>query len=335
MIGLAYRDNVPLGDPVSRRPLWPDRAVLLEQAFERRYFGVTRKGAAACSRTVANGMCRRLGYHPDPAAAGAWLPLLFLNGTSVATGRRILAGDVSAADFVTAGLAISPPASDVLALRGSHRADRVAEPARERAGDLFLSTAATMSCRSRPISPAGTIRDRTGAAADRIVDGGTSEDGALATAADIARALDRAGLRPIAIRIGDEPARPGDIDAAPARPEPPPSQDAGAFLDVAFLAVRGRRATAAGREGASAKVLTDALRDPDRLVDVAIRPIVSTTGPFCRNPTSVKAAIPIGATSWWVSQPVQAYLDAQLCAEESWEKLSRILRATRGPYRVF
>jgi hypothetical protein len=34
--------------------------------------------------------------------------------------------------------------------------------------------------------------------------------------------------------------------------------------------------------------------------------------------------------SWWISQPVRAYLDAQLCVKENWERLECELRQGRS-----
>ena len=94
--GLAYRDNFPMSNPLTGAPLWADRGRLLEQGFEHRYWRMTSKGKCedGAGNGDRNGLCRPFGYHPDPATAGAWIPLLFINGTSVSTGRRIVIADV-------------------------------------------------------------------------------------------------------------------------------------------------------------------------------------------------------------------------------------------------
>jgi hypothetical protein len=95
-VALVYRDNFPFIDLRTGRPVWPDRAVLLEQALERRYHRFTTEGGDSLScpdpppKTGSDGLCRPFGYHPDPTAAGAWVPIFFFNGTSVYTGRRIV-----------------------------------------------------------------------------------------------------------------------------------------------------------------------------------------------------------------------------------------------------
>jgi len=93
-VGIAYRDIFPIGALFSNEAL--DRTGLLEQAFERWYREVTGS-SGACAASDNTGMCRRLGHLPSPPAAnqtGGWMPLLFVNGTSVTTGRRILVSDV-------------------------------------------------------------------------------------------------------------------------------------------------------------------------------------------------------------------------------------------------
>ena len=78
-----------------KQGLWDDRAALLEESLERRYNVVTRGEYKHCANEDNRGLCRRFGFHPHPRDVGnAWLPLLFVNGTSVATGRRIIAADV-------------------------------------------------------------------------------------------------------------------------------------------------------------------------------------------------------------------------------------------------
>src|SRR5262249_26111341 len=103
-VALVYRDNFPFINPFTERPAWSDRAVLLEQAFERRYHRFTTDGgdSASCPdqppKTGSDGLCRPFGYHPDPNTAGDWVPIFFINGTSVFSGRRIVVGDVATTD---------------------------------------------------------------------------------------------------------------------------------------------------------------------------------------------------------------------------------------------
>jgi hypothetical protein len=90
LVGLIYRDTFPLLNPVTKEPLWGDRAALLEQAMERRYNLMVTGKAETCpdNESARSGLCRHLGDRPDPAATGVWQPFLFVNGTSVATGQQ-------------------------------------------------------------------------------------------------------------------------------------------------------------------------------------------------------------------------------------------------------
>jgi hypothetical protein len=315
--GLAYRDTLPVGNPMSRRALWADRAALFEQAFERHYAKVTGMRAAACTRRVAAGLCRRLGYHLDPQATGVWLPLLFINGASAATGARLLASDVDVAEITTPGAAAVGRAQDVFALR-SRQAGPGSADRRDADADLWLSTAATLGGRFPLISPQRVIRDRSGAGVDAIVDGGLETAG-LATAAEIVRALRRAGTRPLVVRIGHEPLA-GSADPLPQR-----AGLLGRYLSI----VTGAAAVPEGRDDAAD--LKAAVGDASRLVDIAVRPIAGATGPLCRHPITAHFAMQVAAMRWWMSQPAQAYLDAQLCVEENWEGLVILLKSTRGP----
>jgi hypothetical protein len=324
MVGLAFRDNFPLGNPLSRRVLWSDRAALLEQAFERRYHRITGLGAAVCSPQVATGLCRRVGYHPDPQRAGAWLPLLFINGSADASGRRILTSDIGVTDGVAPDDAVVRLASDTRDLRGAPPPDGDPASRLPAGSDLMLSTAATLGCRFPGSAAQGPAREQSGAI-ERENDG-------LASAADIVRALRRAGLKPIVIHIGNESINHAGTDRRQAGPAASrPSGAEPALFDPCFSVLRGFLAPRSAAADEHAEVVKAALGEPQRFVAIAVRPITSGTGPLCRYPKTAKASIRFMSTSWWVSQPVQAYLDAQLCAEENWEQLVGLLKNTRGP----
>ena len=196
-----------------------DRAALLEQAFERRYnliAGKKEEGAKICGADDNSGLCRRMGYHPDLQSKGIWLPLLFLNGSSGITGRRVLMSDVTAGSIYQSNGntgTLLPHAFDILEMRLSNKDECPSSIAKllnwtatkcpwnddEKDTDLRLSTAATISARFPVISPHATVRDRTQNVLDRVVDGGYFENGGLATAADLVWALRAAGLDPVVV----------------------------------------------------------------------------------------------------------------------------------------
>src|SRR5262249_31325284 len=146
--------------------------------------------SGACSESDNTGLCRRLGRlppapAPGPGAKAAWIPLLFVNGTSVSTGRRILVSDVKV-DCLQEGagpflnLAYDYRELRDPATRGGPRGCDVnaAEPA-SAAIDLRLSTTAMMSARFPVISTQGVIRGLDGKIVDSIVDGGYFENDGL------------------------------------------------------------------------------------------------------------------------------------------------------------
>jgi hypothetical protein len=333
LIGLAYRDNFPLGNPFNGRAFWSDRGVLLEQAFERRYYQVTGKGAAACGEASTNGLCRRFGYHPDTRTAGAWLPLLFINGSSVSTGRRILTSDVSAADLVSSEkdpdkkVPLTGLGYDIRELRTSSHV-KLPKDNNEATTDMFLSTAATTSCRFPIISPQGIIRDQNGEIVDGIVDGGYFENDGLDTATDVVRALKAAGLHPIVLRIGNDPFVPTEDDnrkLGDGRPDLPKGSER-ALFDVYTSIAQGLVSTRSGHEDEEAAYLKAEL-DPGSFVEIGVYPMQKTDAPACRSTGTVDASMKVVSMSWWMSQPVQAYLDGQLCVPQNWAALDSALKA--------
>jgi hypothetical protein len=351
LVGLTYRDNFPLLNPISRRPLWADRATLLEQGFERRYHRLTSEidtghtcgdpdGAGRLHDLDQTGLCRRFGYHPDPKIAGAWLPLLFINGTSVLTGRRIIAGDIRASDRYKPGKVLFKLAYDLNEIATYADAQWAASlPAGKRPAtlrrDIRLSTAATMSARFPIISPHGNLRNRAGDISDRIVDGGYFENDGLATVTDVIWALKDFGLDPVVIRIVNEPAvvAAQDNTLGPDRPTVPDKAERTPFDDMTSI-VRALTATRSGHEEGHLEYLKSAV-PAEKLFQVGVYDLKAenlywqdpkstqamTANPLCRRTIKIDARLEHVSMSWWMSQPVQAYLDAQLCVRANWARL--------------
>jgi hypothetical protein len=359
MVGLAYRDSFPLGNPFSGTPLWPDRATLLEQGFEHRYHRMTSpyhgslRSARSCRNPPAQGpadpaddagLCRRFGYHPDPARAGAWLPLLFINGTSVSTGRRIVVGDVCAADRFGSKRTLFPFAYDLNEIATWPKKPNAdpCEPPADR--NIRLSTAATMSARFPIISPYGNLRDRNNDVVDRIVDGGYFENDGLATAADIAEALkhEQFGLQPVIIRVVNEPVRPETRILGPDRPLIPDEEERAPFDGITSI-FRALTATRSGHEEGHAAYAKSAVGE-HRLYEIRVykleppqsaardqeKTMPLRENPLCRQVIKTKAKMGHVSMSWWMSQSVQAYLDAQLCVKANWGRLECELREGRS-----
>lgn len=139
-----------------------------------------------------------------------WMPALFLNGTSVEKGNRIITSNLRLTNnFVDADDAAQK-------LTGEHL------DATKVACHIPLSTAAHMSARFTFVSPAGRFPDGS-----HIVDGGYFENSAATTAYEIAtRIKDWCASKKIAnvdvkvIMISNNPRKPS---IAPAKPAPEPS----------------------------------------------------------------------------------------------------------------
>jgi hypothetical protein len=354
LVGIAYRDTFPLVYAFTGS--MDDRAALLEQALERRYSQIVSNSPGACDEKMETGLCRRFGYHPDPSVANAWLPLIFVNGTSVATGRRIITGDVAAGSPTQLGVPLFRNAYDLLEIRRSAKKKRTPD-AREQNVDIRLSTAATMSARFPIISPYGTLRDQTHDLADRIVDGGYFENDGLATAAGLASALKEYHLDPIVIRITNEPNVDVEADRklGPGRPNLP-ELGQHSWLDGLTSIFQVMNATRSGHEDGFQAELDKIA--PGRLIEIGVQPLETGGGQLCRyHPEHPAASTKFGladrkrsaadarrpaaeeaqnlarlnsvSMSWWMSQPVQAYLDGQLCVSANYRTLECELR-TQG-----
>ncbi len=177
---LLYADFFQRFLPV---PVFPDRAVALEKAWQAQWHEVT--GNDRLSQPF-------LQLWTDPKKP--W-PALFMNSTSVLRGDRLL---VSNLQFASEDMDVSIDAGDLL--------ERVN-------ADLPASAAADTSARFPLFGPVGVLRDRvSGKAADLVVDGGYFEDfgattllEALDVLAEVAR-RDKIAVRFIVIQIIGAPA---------------------------------------------------------------------------------------------------------------------------------
>ncbi|MGO9642734.1 MAG: hypothetical protein ACLP1Y_15675 [Candidatus Acidiferrales bacterium] len=248
-VGVGFRDNLfaPREWFIREKSWIEDRAALLEEAWERHYDSVTiaghAKNGAACGDDTRHGLCRRFGYIKS-APPGSWVPLLLLTGTSVDTGRRIIASDLmSTRDSIAANgqhspVALYSAAFDVFELLSSplqppqetkcQTGDSDSNRARSvDAPDIRLSTAALLSARFPIVSPPGVLRVATQPCyGDRIVDGGYFENSGLTTALDIAEALKSEKVTPIILWIQNGPITERPNTIKPRRPSAIPLQRA-------------------------------------------------------------------------------------------------------------
>ena len=213
-VGMGFRDNI--APPfLNGSPMWEDRAALLERAWEAHYDYVSSNDVNPPALASERGLHRRIGTASQNIKSKPWVPLVFLNSTSVETGRRIIVAETEAAWNPGSGpRPLYPEAFDIFEMM-AQQCEEVPpnpnDPAKckaipngaSSAADLRLSVGAIISARFPVISPPGTIRDATyddtdgkrrgGQAVDRLVDGGVFENAGLTTARDIALALRSAG----------------------------------------------------------------------------------------------------------------------------------------------
>jgi hypothetical protein len=284
-----------------------DRAVALEQSWERRYLEMTGHSTLAEPLTTVR---QRV------VSRKRWLPVLLLNGTSVETGRRIVTSDVAvrgrepareiaaerilvdAYDLHSLLEARAPqPDPAAQAVQALPSGPSYQSPRR----DVALSTAATMSARFPVISPHGSIIGADGRIVQRVVDGGYYENFGATTALELARVLKiRHGLTPMVILVNNEPATaPIDcIDDDQQNFDPAvPSQSMWFSTLTSPLEAVGNTRNARGTY--AAVDLCTFLKTSTIKGALAFITVKS----FGSKPLSM---------SWWLSKHVQQYLDLHL-----------------------
>ena len=211
---------------VSMFPGFMDRAGVLEMAWEDAFDDVY---GASKETSPLSGPLQAMG--PSP---GQWTPLLFMNATSIGTGRRVMLTPIKIADPMGTGRSMLfadsydfhellcapypdpmtkdyPPVSLIQRVAGilpalfnpiTTCADR--KPV---SVDVRLSTAAGVSSRAPFVSPHADVRDRRSQLADSIVDGGYFDNSGIVTALDIAHGLKDldARLSPFILQVSSDP----------------------------------------------------------------------------------------------------------------------------------
>jgi hypothetical protein len=215
-LGFAFNDMLPFG-------LWRDRAAVLEDTWRDRYHAVVKRADA--SDSACEGLsCPFLALKPRE---GHWIPLLVLNGTSEATGSRVVTTPLAATYTPKSKC---PTSQDTSGCKLFVEADRFhdllnysAEPnswlgafqrailswteGSDRLDDVRLNTAAHNSARFPFISPAGSVRNKDQAIVDRIVDGGYFENYGALSAKELALAIHavQPALAPVVVVITNDP----------------------------------------------------------------------------------------------------------------------------------
>ncbi|OAF18603.1 hypothetical protein AXW67_03570 [Bradyrhizobium neotropicale] len=233
-LGFAFNDALPF--------TLRDRAAVLEDSWRNRFGDVVPKAKEDAKTLGCGGLdCPFLSLRPQP---GHWIPLLVLNGTSEAIGRRILTTPLA--------MSYAPPGKCPTAVTNGPcplfveadsfhqllRTEIASESWREwlgmfgrllygnpQANDIRLSTAALNSARFPLISPPGSVRNQEYRLVDRIVDGGYFENYGTLTARELALAIHTIApqLKPLVIVISNDPDdQLGPTDDVANDPQVPP-----------------------------------------------------------------------------------------------------------------
>ncbi|MCW2276198.1 hypothetical protein GJ654_17925 [Rhodoblastus acidophilus] len=363
-IGLGFRDNfAPRAIPPETGSMILDRAALLEQSWERHYSYISGRSRAPqnCSAQPGKGLCRAFGY----AGGEGWLPLLLLNGTSVSTGRRIVASDListyASPDGANGRIALYSQTYDVFELMSrpcptdggdcpaAHdgAADR---PLVRDAPDLRLSTAALLSARFPIISPAGVLRNEADATyGDRVVDGGYFENSGLSTATDLARALSGLGVKPALVWVQNDPDVALSVKKTPPRAAATPRfgpLDEGFVTEALGILAAPLNTLLATRAGHGEEAADLAVHELARIngteqmgffkILMKERPEIGPAAndalfdAQCAALRNKKPAMSKVSMSWWLSASVQAELDAQFCDAANRGSIEDIVKYVGG-----
>jgi len=244
---------------VSMFPRVMDRAGVLEMAWEDAFDDVY---ATSRQTSLLSAPLQMAGPSPD-----SWTPLLFLNATSINTGRRVIATPIKIADPMGTGRSmIFPDSYDFHELLCSPYPDPMTKsypdisPIQWMAGiipslvspatacedrkpvsvDIRLSTAASISARSPFVSPHANVRDRRAQITDSVVDGGYFDNSGVVTALDTARALKALDPRllPFLVQVSSDPdwfEASNDCSMQSMLPATPPIPDTDNFRPLGSL----------------------------------------------------------------------------------------------------
>ena len=179
LLGALYSDLVQRFLPGW---LLPDRASALERSWE----GTWARSFPQYPQMTDGFLTSMNAFMATP---GTWRPLLFFNGTSVVTGRRV----------ITSNLPIDGHFSDAIDFFGWESPDT------NFSRDIPISTAVHNSARFPYLDAAGDVIVN-GSIVDRIVDGGYFENYGAATALDVLEQLiDRGAVGPLDESASDKP----------------------------------------------------------------------------------------------------------------------------------
>ena len=335
VLGLIFNDRISFG-------WWQDRAAVLEQSWEDRFAELTGAAADINWRDKCPGdlRCAFMTLRPKQQQ---WLPLLVINGTSTATGRRIVtsildpnytatdcptrAPSQSAVDTKERAVTKQAQVSDVkegqcLLFLESNSFHKLLDSSREPdwwtrfmvwlrgfgksqlMNDVSLSTAAHNSARFPLISPPGAVRNRQNQVIDRIVDGGYLDNYGALTALELAQAIHAIEPRLAPFVLAVSNDPDEDPDLNPL------DAPDGAFLSDIMVPVQ---AVMSARTGHGRLAMGQVEAVMDHLADAACgaqTAHVRVWPQFAYTSSEEKISRPV-SMSWWLSTPIQIHLHQQ------------------------
>jgi hypothetical protein len=326
-LGFAFNDMLPLA-------FFRDRAAVLEDTWKEHYATMVASGndPHKCN------MGLECPFYTLRPSSDHWIPLLLLNGTSEATGGRIITTLLS---FDYSPAAPCPGDTKNNKCRIFAQTDRFHDLLTEQVpkpgwpgglgrlwlrymqgefDDVRLSTAAHNSARFPFISPPGTVRNGDESVVDRIVDGGYVENYGALSGKELALALHAidGALVPLVVVISNDPddlLTSPDVQSASTKTVDPQKQQqraralvSGSELVTDLMATLNTVSNARTSHGLlGVDELDNSLQAmmPDKctaVIDVRVWP-----QPEEADSDKSKAV----SMSWWLSAPVQEYLNRQ------------------------
>jgi hypothetical protein len=214
--GFAFNDMFPF--------VYRDRAAVLEDTWNHRYQAAVLRADESNFFSCKGLSCPFLTLRPR---VGHWIPLLVLNGTSEATGGRIVTTLLAKTYEPASNCPTSPGSTGCTLFVDADRFHDLLNYKAESTGwlgafqravlnwtrghkvlnDVRLDTAAHNSARFPLISPAGSIRNQDQVIVDRIVDGGYFENYGALSAKELALAIHavQPALAPVVVVISNDP----------------------------------------------------------------------------------------------------------------------------------
>ena len=348
----------------SMLPRVMDRAGVLEMAWEDAFddvYGTSRE------TSLLSAPLQMAGPSPD-----SWTPLLFLNATSIGTGRRVIATPVKIADPMGTGRSmVFPDSYDFHELLCGPYPDPMTNtypaisPFQWVAGiipslvspvtqcadrkpvsvDIRLSTAASVSARSPFVSPHANVRDRRAQLTDSVVDGGYFDNSGVVTALNIARAVKALDPRllPFIVQVSSDPdwfeaSNDCSMQAMfPATPQIPdtdnfrplgslsdpltvmPSRVSRGFGTILELPPYAAQMNGGIRSSAQIHVCPQPQESFWDFIKTSTGNTMKPEEKMHEMMMSVQKQVLYKSVSlsWWLSPPLQAYLDGQLYSENN------------------